>query len=41
MNYFYTDPLQGNFYYSKEEIDFQWDVGIFGMALGEPLNKQG
>jgi hypothetical protein len=33
-NYFHPDPLSGN--YSIEGIQFQWDDGLFGIALSKP-----
>ncbi len=38
-NFFHFDPLQGE--YDVAGVKFQWTDGVFGLALGNPINKAG
>ena len=38
-NFFHFDPLQGD--YNVGGVNFQWTDGVFGMALGKPINDEG
>ena len=38
-NYFGYDPVQGDF--NIDNINFQWQDGVFGMALDKIRNEHG
>lgn len=38
-NYFYFDPIKGDF--NVAGINFQWADGVFSLALGKAINKNG
>jgi hypothetical protein len=38
-NFFHPDPLAGE--YNVAGVKFQWTDGVFGLALGNPINKAG
>ncbi|KAH8279585.1 hypothetical protein KR018_003423 [Drosophila ironensis] len=36
-HFFHPDPMSGNF--SVKDIEFQWDDGLYGLALSKPLES--